>query len=88
MIQQPEFLDRGADFLTLRRASIEPPIHRGDYVVRVGAHGTDDNELGTLLLPSVAVPLGTFTSWNLRHRSIGAENELCCYRADTLRSVV
>jgi len=76
VIQQPEFLDRGAEFLEHRRASIEPPVHRGDYVVRVPAYGADNNELGTLLLPSVAVPLGTFTSWNLRHRSIGAENEL------------
>jgi len=76
VIQQPEFLDRGTEFLAYRRASIEPPAHRGDYVVRVPAYGIDDNELGTLLLPSVAAPLGTFTSWNLRHRSIGAENEL------------
>ncbi|HUY36971.1 MAG TPA: alpha/beta hydrolase domain-containing protein [Pirellulales bacterium] len=76
VIQQPEFLDRGPEFLKRRRTSIEPPVRRGDYVVRVPAYGTDDNELGTLLLPSVAVPLGTFTSWNLRHRSIGAENEL------------
>jgi hypothetical protein len=76
VIQQPEFLDRGPEFLAHRRASIEPPLHLGDYQVRVPAFGPDDNELGTLLLPSVAVPLGTFTSWNLRHRSIGAENEL------------
>jgi hypothetical protein len=76
VIQQPESLDRGPDSIALRRASIEPPLHRGDYLVRVPAFGDDDNELGMLLLPSVAVPLGTFTSWNLRHRSIGAENEL------------
>jgi pimeloyl-ACP methyl ester carboxylesterase len=75
VIQQPEFLDRGPEFAQ-RRSSIEPPQHRGDYVVRVPAYGPDDNELGTLLLPSVAVPVGTYTSWNLRHRSIGAEMEL------------
>jgi hypothetical protein len=44
--------------------------------VRVPAYDADDNEPGTLLLPSVAVPIATYTSWNLRHRSIGAENEL------------
>lgn len=76
VIQQPEYLDRGPDFLTLRRTSIEPPQSRGDYAVRVPAYGEDDNELGTLLLPSVAVPVGTFTSWNLRDRSLGAETEL------------
>ncbi|HVX12830.1 MAG TPA: alpha/beta hydrolase domain-containing protein [Pirellulales bacterium] len=76
VIQQPEFLDRGPEFLNRRRMSVEPPIARGHYVVRVPAYGADDHEPGTLLLPSVAVPIATYTSWNLRHRSIGAENEL------------
>jgi hypothetical protein len=76
VIQQPEFLDRGPDFFALRRISIEPPIHRGEYVVRVPGFGANNHEPGTLLLPSVAVPIATYTSWNLRHRSIGAENEL------------
>jgi pimeloyl-ACP methyl ester carboxylesterase len=76
VIQQPEFLDRGPEFLEHRRTSIEPPRSLGHYVVRIPAYGADDNELGVLLLPSVATPLGTFTSWNLRHHSIGAENEL------------
>ncbi len=76
VIQQPEFLDRGPDFYRFRRTTIEPPISRGHYVVNVPKCGTDNNELGTLLLPSVAVPIGTYTSWNLRCRGIGAENEL------------
>ena len=48
----------------------------GHYVVRIPAYGDDDNERGTLLLPSVAVPVGSYLSWNLRHLSIGGENEL------------
>lgn len=77
IIQQPELLDRGPEFYTLRRTSIEPPARQGkDYVVRVPAYGLDDNERGTLLLPAVSVPVATYTSWNLRHRSIGAETEL------------
>ncbi len=76
VIQQPELLDRGPEFLTHRRTSVQPPISRASYVVRVPAYGGDDNERGTLLLPSVAVPVASFTSWNLRHRSIGAETEL------------
>ena len=76
VIQQPEFLDRGPEFSRYRRITIEPPISRGHYVVRVPAYGPDNHEPGTLLLPSVAVPIATYTSWNLRHRSIGAENEL------------
>ncbi|HJT30858.1 MAG TPA: alpha/beta hydrolase domain-containing protein [Pirellulales bacterium] len=76
VIQQPEYLDRGPEFLTHRRTTLQPPVSRGNYVVLVPGYGKDDNELGTLLLPSVAAPVATFTSWNLRHRSIGAENEL------------
>jgi hypothetical protein len=76
VIQQPEFVDRGPEFLTLRRTTIEPPIHRGQYVVRVPAYDAANGERGALSLPSVAVPIATYTSWNLRHRSIGAENEL------------
>lgn len=76
VIHQPESLDRGPEFFSHRRSTIEPPTSRGNYVVRVPAYGPDNNEPGTLQLPSVAVPLATFTSWNMRHRSIGAENEL------------
>lgn len=76
VIHQPAFQDRGPEFLTRRRTTIEPPVQQGTYIVRVPALGPDNNELGCLLVPAVAVPLGTYTSWNLRHRSIGAEQEL------------
>ncbi len=76
VIQQPEQLDRGPDFYRFRRATIEPPISCGFYVVNIPAYGPDNNELGTLLLPAVATPVGTYTSWNLRSRAIGAANEL------------
>ena len=35
--------------------------------------GADGNDLGTLLPPEVAVPLATYTGWNLRRREAGAE---------------
>ena len=76
VIQQPEFLDHGPEFLSHRRSTLEPPASRGQYGVRVPAYGPDDNDRGTLLLPAVAVPVATYTGWNLRHRSIGSENEL------------
>ncbi len=76
VIQQPEQLDRGPDFYRSRRSTIEPPISRGIYGINIPAYGPDNNELGTLLLPAVATPIGTYTSWNLRSRSIGAANEL------------
>ncbi len=76
VIQQPEHLDRGPEFYRFRRSTIEPPISRGHYVVNVPKCGPDNNELGTLLLPAVAVPVATYTSWNTRNRSVGAENEM------------
>ncbi len=66
VIQRPHRLD----------FSVEPPRVLGDYVVRVPAADADGNDRGTLHLPEVAVPLGTFTGWNLRGREIGAEGEL------------
>ena len=76
VIQQPEHLDRGPEFYRFRRSTIEPPISRGNYVVNIPKCGPDNNELGTLLLPAVAVPVATYTSWNTRNRSVGAENEM------------
>ncbi|HLQ44560.1 MAG TPA: alpha/beta hydrolase domain-containing protein, partial [Planctomycetaceae bacterium] len=35
VIQQPEHLDRGPDFYRFRRSTIEPPMSRGHYVVKV-----------------------------------------------------
>jgi hypothetical protein len=76
VIHQPEYLDRGPDFLTLRRTLIEPPIRKGNYGVKVAQYSSDNQERGMLDLPSVSVPVGTHTSWNLRNRNAGAEGEL------------
>lgn len=76
VIQQPEHVDRGPDFYRFRRSTIEPPISRGSYVVRIPKCGADNNELGTLQLPAVSVPVATYASWNTRNRSVGAEGEM------------
>ncbi|TXT27719.1 MAG: hypothetical protein FD138_2714 [Planctomycetota bacterium] len=76
VIQQPEHVDRGPEFYRFRRSTIEPPISRGSYVVRIPKCGADNNELGTLQLPAVAVPVATYASWNTRNRSVGAEGEM------------
>jgi hypothetical protein len=73
VIQTPPALDYGPDFLTRGLITIEPPRLRGRYVVRVPKSGPDGNDLGTLLPPEVAVPLATYTGWNLRRRDVGAE---------------
>lgn len=75
-INQPEFRDYGPDFYSRRQITFHPPVIRGTYHVRVPACGADNNELGMVMLPSIAVPVATFTGWNLRHSSIGAETEL------------
>ena len=76
VINRPEFRDYGPEFLAHRRITTHPPELRGEYRVLVARCGPDNNETGVLLLPSVAVPVATFTGWNLRHPSIGAESEL------------
>lgn len=76
VIQQPEYLDHGPEFPTKRRLTRVPPLPKGDYIVRVPAYGPDNNERGMLQLPSVAVPVATFTGWNLRHFQVGADSEL------------
>ena len=76
VIHEPEQLFRGSDWLTKRIATIEPPQSKGHYVVKIPAIGKDGNELGTLLHPAVAVPIGSYTAWNLRSEAIGAPREL------------
>ena len=49
---------------------------KGHYVVKVPAVDADGNERGTLNLPAITVPVATYTSWNLRDKSIGAAGEL------------
>ncbi|HZN35984.1 MAG TPA: alpha/beta hydrolase domain-containing protein, partial [Pirellulaceae bacterium] len=76
VIQQPHFLDRGPKWDSQRISAIEPPAVKGNYVVKVPAYDADGNEKGTLNLPAITVPVATYTSWNLRHESIGAAGEL------------
>jgi hypothetical protein len=76
VIQQPSFLDRGPEWATRRIATIEPPLVKESYIVRVPAIGPDGNERGTLNLPAISVPVATYTSWNLRDEPIGAAGDL------------
>jgi hypothetical protein len=77
VIQQPEFLNYGDAFDRYRRIEHHPPIRTGErYGVRVAALDSDNNERGVLRLPRVAVPVATYTGWNLRHPDIGAPTEL------------
>jgi hypothetical protein len=48
-----------------------PPTESGAYSVLVSASDTDGNEVAGIRLPEVAVPLGTYTGWNVRDASMG-----------------
>jgi hypothetical protein len=76
VIQQPEAADYGRDFYSKRIITVEPPRILGNYPVLVPRSDTDGNDLGCLLPPEVAVPLATYTGWNLRKKEIGAEGML------------
>jgi hypothetical protein len=76
VIQEPALMDRGPWWESKRIATLEPPQEKERYVVRVPAIGPDGNERGTLNLPAVTVPVGTYTSWSLRDKEIGGYGEL------------
>jgi hypothetical protein len=76
VIQRPAYLDFGPDFLTKGIISMEPPKQGEPYFVMVARSGPDGNDLGSLLPPEVAVPLATYTGWNLRRKDVGAEGML------------
>jgi hypothetical protein len=76
VIQCPPALDFGPEFEAKGMIAVEPPRILGSYAVRVPKSDADGNDLGTLLLPEVAVPLATHTGWNLRRRDAGAEGML------------
>lgn len=80
VIQQPPFWDYGPRWLTEQIVDQQPPIPRGDYRVLVPRCGPDGNEVGCLSPPEVAVPVATYTGWNLRTKDAGAEGELVSLR--------
>jgi len=76
VIQAPAYCDHGPDFATTGILSVHPPKVIGHYKVFVPRSDSDGNDLGTLLVPDVAVPLATYTGWNLRRKNIGADGQL------------
>ena len=56
--------------------SVEPPKIGEHYITLVPQVNLDGNESSGIVMPEVAAPLATYTGWNLRSKSIGAEDEL------------
>jgi hypothetical protein len=69
-------LDFGPDFAAHGIASLEPPNVGDEYGVRLPQVDLDGNEEAGIVLPEVAVPLGTYTGWNPRAPEDGFPREL------------
>lgn len=80
VIQQAELLDYGPRFFSEGQIDFHPPKRLGGYPVRVPACNRGNNDRGMLQLPAIAVPIATYTGWNLRGQEIGAENEMTMLR--------
>ncbi|MBL9117636.1 MAG: hypothetical protein JNJ83_21700 [Verrucomicrobiaceae bacterium] len=73
---QPPRLDFGPRFHSDGIADIIPPKAGKPFRTLLPAVNADGNETSGIVLPEVAVPLGTYTGWNLRSPQVGAETML------------
>ena len=55
--------------------TVIPPEVGGEYPSLVSSVDADGNELGGVRLPAIAVPLATYTGWNVRHPDIGGAGQ-------------
>jgi len=58
-------VDYGDSFSASRVITNEPPLLGAPYTVLVPQVDADGNDVGGVRLPELAVPLGTFTGWNI-----------------------
>jgi len=72
----PLRLDLGPRWETEGIADFVPPKVGPAYGTLVPAADRDGNDLGGVRLPDVAVPVATYTGWNLRAAASGAEGML------------
>ena len=68
--------DYGPDFLTSGVVTQEPPAIGKRFPIRVSAVDEDGNEVSGIRMPEVAVPLATYTGWNLFNAEAGPPDEL------------
>ena len=68
---------RRLDFGPDRAApTVIPPGVGEPYPSLVSAVDADGNEVGGIRLPAIAVPLATYTGWNVRHADIGGPGQV------------
>ena len=56
--------------------TVIPPGVGDTYPSLVSAVDADGNEVGGIRLPAIAVPLATYTGWNVRHADIGGPGQV------------
>ena len=66
----------GPEFRTRGIASVQPPEVLSAFPILVPRVDADGNETGGLMMPEVAVPLATYTGWNLFHAEAGPPDVL------------
>jgi len=69
-------VDYGPEFATRGIVTIEPPEVASAFPILVPQVDADGNETGGLKMPGVAVPLATYTGWNLFGSEFGPEDVL------------
>ncbi|MBI4484166.1 MAG: hypothetical protein HY652_14925 [Acidobacteria bacterium] len=71
------FLDYGPSLIR-GRMDVHPPrqVKNGAYTILVPKVDPDGNEVAGIRLPTIRVPLATYTGWNLQPKGL-AEGELC-----------
>jgi hypothetical protein len=72
----PSRLDFGPRFKADGIIDLQPPAFGAPYVTLVPDADADGNDKAGIRLPDVAVPLGTYTGWNLRPSRMGAPDQL------------
>ena len=72
VIQQAYTADFGANFSSTKFITQHPPIIQETYPSYLPKLDPDNNEMGMLKVPAVAVPTGTYTGWNLRTKKDGS----------------
>jgi hypothetical protein len=75
-IQQAWHVDYGEEFRSAGIVTIEPPKVGSAFPMRLPQVDADGNETAGIRMPATAVPLATYTGWNLRAAGIGAPDEL------------
>ena len=82
-VPRPQRLDFGPDAERGILAAL-PPKMGAPYVTFVSRVDTDGNETAGIIATELAVPVATFTGWNLRHPSQGAPGDLMSMMGSTI----